>query len=462
MRLPAVLKRLWMAIVPGNSTPAGGGGWFNVVAEPWGGAWQAGISNSGPREITSFSAVYACIGLIAGDIAKLRFRVVAEQDSGICVEVPRTNPHSAVLWKPNHFQTWMQFVLCWIISKLLYGNTYVLKRRDSRGIVNELYVLDATKVQPLVTVTGDVYYRLNRDDLQTLGEAIVVPASEIIHDLINPLWHPLVGVSPLYACATTAMMGASIQKNSNKFFTNMSRPSGALTAPGTISTETATRMKEDWEKNFSGENIGRLAVLGDGLTYAAMTIPANEAQLIEQLRWTVEDVARCYHVPLYKLGIQDSAKPSGLSLEALNQGYYSDCLQSIIEAMESCLDYGLSLPSTYYTDADLDGLLRMDTAARFEANSQAVKGGWMSPNEARRKENLPPVDGGDTPYLQEQNYSLAALDKRDKMENPFQAKTPEKPAAPPALPSPSEQDAQANAEALRGIFIKGLTADEAA
>jgi phage portal protein BeeE len=34
---------------------------------------------------------------------------------------------------------------------------------------------------------------------------------------------------------------------------------------------------------------------------------------------------------------------------------------------------------------------------------------------------MKPVDGGDTPYLQQQNYSLSALNKRDALEDPFKS-----------------------------------------
>ena len=105
------------------------------------------------------------------------------------------------------------------------------------------------------------------------------------------------------------------------------------------------------------------------------------------------------------------------------------------------------------TEFDLDNLMRMDTGARYAANSEAVKGGWKAPNEVRRKEQLPPVAGGDSPYLQQQNYSLAALAKRDAKEDPFATK--------PATPAPAEPPTEpANAEkamaALAETFIKGL------
>lgn len=397
---------------------AGMAGWFGVIREGNTGWWQQNITIDGTREVLSFSGVFACVTGIANDISKLRVKLMALGENGIGSEVDSTSAHFKVLKKPNHYQNRIQFWALWIISKLLYGNTYILKVRDRRSVVTELYILDPQRVKVLIAETGDVYYQVSRDVLSGLYELITVPASEVIHDLMNPLWHPLCGVSPIYACAMSATMGNRIQKDSTKFFTNMSRPSGALTAPGTITEETAKRMKAEWEENFGGENIGRLAVLGDGLKYEAMTIPANDAQLIEQLKWTVEDVARAFHYPMFKLG---GTVPQGVSISALNQAYYSDCLQNLLESAELCLDEGLSLPSDRYTEFDLDGLLRMDAATRYETKGKAVKDGWMKPDEARRGEDLEPVPGGNACYLQQQNYSLAALAKRDAKEDPFAA-----------------------------------------
>ena len=434
-----------------------GSGWFGMLRETFSGAWQSGIEVDGPRDVLAFSAVFACVTIIASDIAKMRIKIV-EETNGICSEIKTASPFLPVLAKPNRYQTRIKFVEQWIVSKLLYGNTYALKARDGRGIVTALYVLDATRVQPLVSPDGSVYYRLAADQLSGLDEAITVPASEIIHDTMVALWHPLVGVSPIYACGKSATMGNRIQSNSTKFFDNMSRPSGILTAPGAISDETANRLKLAWDSNYSGENIGRVAVVGDGLKYEAMSVGAADAQLIEQLKWTVDDVARCFHVPLFKLG---GAPPAQITIESLNQTYYSDCLQALVEAMEACLDDGLSLPSGYYTEFALDGLLRMDTAARYKTKSDAVAAGWMSPNEARASENMLPVVGGESPMIQQQNYSLAALAKRDAREDPF-ASAPQ-PDANPALPvippepvPASQPDVSKQMAQLSAVFIRGL------
>jgi len=431
------------------------GGWFGVVRESFSGAWQRFVTMDAPKEILAFSAVYACVTIIASDIAKLGIRLLQEDEDGINSLVPGPSPFLAVLKKPNRFQTWFKFMEQWIVSKLLYGNAYILKERYARGMVVAMYVLDAQRVTPLVADDGGVYYQLSKDYLSGLDEPVTIPAKEIIHDMMVSLWHPLCGVSPIYACGMSAMMGNRIQANSTRFFQNMSRPSGMLTAPAAIDNETAARLKTQFEENFSGANIGRIAVAGDGLTYVSFgAIPAHDAQLIEQLKWTVEDVARCFHVPTWKLGDKE---PLRTSVESLNQTYYSDCLQALIESAEALLDEGLGLsPPGYHAEFNLEGLMRMDTAARYAAKGAAVKGGWMAPNEARAGEGLKPVAGGNVPYLQQQNYSLEALAKRDALDDPFAT------AAPANRPAANDAEATAVAARLADIYIKGLAEHAAA
>lgn len=397
------------------------GGWsWPAIRESFTGAWQRDIVIR-PETALSNYAVFACVTRIASDIAKLRIRLVEADSNGISTEVS-SPAYSPVLNNPNNYQNRIQFVEHWLLSKLLFGNTYVLKVRDNRNVVTDMHVLHPMKVQPLVTPDGDVYYRIGQDLLAGLGTAsITVPASEVIHDRMNAFFHPLVGLSPIFAAGLSATQGLRIQHNSTDFFANGARPGGILTAPGVINKETADRLKAHWEANYTGENIGRVAVLGDGLTYQPMVMTAVDAQLLDQLKWTGEMVCSCFQVPSYMVGLTEA--PTRANMDALTQGYYNQCLQRYIEEMELCLEEGLGVLSvnahSYEIEVDLDGLLRMDAPTQFKTYGDGVQSGLMAPNEGRKKINLPPVKGGDMPYLQQQNYSLEALAKRDALADPF-------------------------------------------
>jgi HK97 family phage portal protein len=416
-------------------------GFMGIISEAFAGAWQRNVVVDCQENILAFSAVYGCVSLIADDVSKLRIKLVKSMgDYWQEIRVPAFSP---VLTKPNRYQTRIQFIKEWITMKLLHGNAYIYLERDGRQGVIAMYVLDSRRVKPLVSEDGSVYYQLNQYALAGVADnQPIVAASEIIHDRMITFWHPLVGVTPIYACGAAATQGSRIQANSAKFFENMSRPSGQLTAPGEISESTAERLKREFENRFGGDNVGRIFVGGDGLKFEPITIPANDAQLIEQLRWTVEDVCRCFHVPLHKL--QSGANPTFNNVSAMNQDYYTQCLQTHIESVELLLDEALGLPALNYgTELDLDGLLRMDPAGRALQYKDAIGAGYMRPNEARAKEDLPPVRGGDEVWMQQQNWPISQLAKRSDaaLEAPKPAPAASPPAADvPALPPPKSAD----------------------
>jgi HK97 family phage portal protein len=427
------------------------GGWWPLVREPYAGAWQQNVTID-VTTVLSHPALFACATLIASDVAKMRLKLVQQRMPGLWVEAENV-AYGSVIRKPNHYQNRIQFYESWVLSKNTRGNTYVLKSRDNRSVVDGMYVLDPLRCRPLVAPNGDVFYELKTDNLSapaleqipTLeGKQIVAPATEVIHDRMNTLFHPLVGIAPIYACGLAAMQGIRIQENSTVFFSSGSNPGGVLTAPGFINDDTAKRLKKYWEENFTGANVGKVAILGDGLKFEKMSVNAVDSQLIEQDQSTSLKICTAYKVPPYKIGI--GPYPNTNSVEALDQQYYSQCLQIYLEAIEICLDEGLGMardgaPQEWGTEFDLDDLMRMDTATLVRTASESLKGG-MSPNEARRKFfGLGPVTGGDSPYLQQQNFSLEALAKRDAQDDPFASKSSSTPAPAPQSSGASDDTA---------------------
>jgi len=417
---------------PAILTPVDRGGragvWLPIIVhEPTTGGWQRNEIES-PDTLLSFFAVYACHTLICDDMAKMRWQLVALNEDTDVWEAQKRSPWGPILRRPNNYQNRPQFVSWWMSSKLAWGNTYALKQRDARGLVSAAYILDPCRVTVLVAPDRSVFYELKIDNLAGLTEPVVVPAREIFHDRNCPLFHPLCGVSPLYAASLPALQGLKIERNSHDFFANGSQPGGVLTAPGFISQEAADRAKERWEEEFGGpESAGTIAVLGDGLKYEPMGQTALNSQLIEQLKFTAEMVCACYHVAPYLIGI--GPQPTYTNPEALQQMYLAQCLQIHIKEFQKVWSEGLELPIDQAVHFDLEDLLQMDTATKMTTAVNGVNAAVLTPNEARRKFNLPPKDGGDSPYLQQQYYSLEALDRRDSA-----------PPTPPIAPTPPEPE----------------------
>ena len=414
-----------------------GRGWWPVVRESFTGAWQNNVTVE-LTNVLSHPTVFACITLIADDIAKQELRLVERDASGIWT--PTESPaFSPVLRRPNRFQIRIEFIRCWVISVLAYGNAYVLLERDARQVVRAMYVLDPTRVTPLLAPNGDVYYQLKRDDLaRQPTDGIVVPASEIMHHKINTLFHPLVGISPIYASGLAAVLGLKMVTNSANFFGNGAAPGGLLIAPQTLTQAQADILKTKFKAAISGTNYGDLVVLTGGLEYKPMAQTAVDAQLIDQWKATAEAVCSTFHVPAYMVGVAPA--PSYANIQPLNIQYFAQALQAPMTSIQDLLDWGLGLTEKIDgrqlgTEFDRDDLLWMDTATMVETESKKIGGAIGTPNESRRRLNLKPVTGGDSVYSQQQNWSLDALARRDEM-----ALAP--PATPTTLPQ-ADEDADA-------------------
>lgn len=452
----SLLQAITTALTPKTLSPVGAGNrWSNLIREPFTGAWQQNKEISVDTAAAN-RAVYACVTLISSDFGKLRPRII-EREKAIWVE-KQMSAFAPVLRRPNRYQNYIQFQEWWMTSKLLRGNTYALKQRDARGMVSQLYILDPDRVMPLVADDGSIFYQLGNDNLSGVQEAsLIVPASEIIHDRMNCLFHPLVGTSPLFAAAAAANAGLKMQDDAISFFSGGARPGGILTAPGAISDGTAQRLKDYFELNFSGNNRGKIAVVGDDLKFAALRMNSTDAQLIEQMQYSDQVVCSAFHVPPFK--VQIGTIPTGMKVGDMNQIYYSDCLQSLIENYELCLIEGLGLTQEVReVNLDLEGLLRMDPTSQADLLVKLVGGTIMKPNEARNRLNLSDIEGGDTVYSQVQNFSLAALAKRDEA-----APAPDTSGgpAPAATPEPDDDpvtpEAQEQARELLEYLKKGLS-----
>lgn len=421
------------------------GGW-KTIHEPYTGAWQQNAEEK-RGSLLCYPTLYACLDSISSDIGKLPFTLQALQPNKTW-NIVENAAYSPVLRKPNHYQTQQQFREAWLLSKLIHGNTYVLKGRDERGVVTRLYVLDPCRVMPMVSDTGDVFYQLNYPTADNLlpanypSENIVIPAREIIHDRLNAFHHQLIGVPPVCAAHWPAVKNMKILKNAATFFANGANPGGILTAPAGMTETDANAVKEYWNSNFQGENSGKVAVIGADMKFTAFAFKSVDSQMVEQMRYSDEQICQPFGIPPFIVGI--GSIPAGMKVDDMMGLYYQRALQKHIEAMENLLDEGLAISRPLGVELDLEPLLRMDPQRRAEVWGKLTQDGIATPNEARLPFNLPGLDGGDTVYMQQQDYPLDQV-RLNKITSP----EPPAPTVPEA--APEEQAAEQTRALLAAI-----------
>ena len=403
--LDAIRSRLGSAV---SARPvATSDGWWPVVREPYTGAWQKNDALTAESALANPS-VFGCVSAISADIGKTAPPLLLKEDADGFWGETRNSAYTPVLRTPNRYQTAQQFHEQVVISLLLHGNAYLVKNRDERGVVNQLYVIDPSRVKVLIAPDGSVYYELQPNDLAGIASdepATIAPSREIIHIRINCFFHPLMGVSPLYAVAGAVSQAQAIQSSSSAFFNNGGRSPFAVIAPTKLDPASAARLQAEATKfKTSGSMILEL-----GVQLVPMPTSAADTQLIAQLGWTEETIAKCFRFPISLL---NSAKQPPYANAEASQLQYKACLDPIMTSIANGLTTGLELPLYLKVEFDATLLSWMDTLTRVNAAKIAITAG-MSPNEVRDEFfYLPPVKGGESPYLQQQNWPMAELADR--------------------------------------------------
>jgi HK97 family phage portal protein len=422
-------------------------GAWERVQEPFAGAWQMNVEEKRP-DILCYPTLYACLNRISQDMGTLPMLLQQEDDNGIWHNVE--NPaYSPVLRKPNHYQNAQQFHAVWTLSILLHGNTYVMKGRDNRGVVDRLYVLDPCRVLPMVSEFGDVFYQLSYPTADNLlpngypGEQIIVPARDIIHDRLNTFHHQLIGVPPLCAAYWPVVKNLKILKNAASFFANGANPGGILTAPAGMSQKDAEDVKTYWNTNFQGSNSGKVAVIGADLKFTSFAFKSADSQLVEQLQYSDRQICQPFGVPPFIVGIGEI--PAGMKVDDMMGMYERLALQPLIDSRENLMEEGLAISRPLGLEMDTGPLLRMDPQKRSEVWGKLVNDGIAAPNEARLPFNLKPLEGGDTVYMQQQDFPLDQV-RLNKIAQPE--------AVPVEEPVVIEEDPEEQARALLAAIEK--------
>lgn len=372
--------------------------------------FQLGRDDFARSDMTRFSAVYACVSILASDFAKLPIRHFRLGPDGGKTTLTNTGL-ARIFRRPNFYMTKTDLLLRLMESLLLYGNAYWFVVYNGRGEPDELWPLNPRRVWPYIAPDGEVWYRISDDDFVDLDDYRIeqlVPARHVLHHRIISLTHPLIGVTPLHAAASSAATGQRILIQSESFFRRASQPSGLITVPGALRQPTVERLRALWAAAYSGANVGRTAILDNGARWEPLGMTAADSQLIDQLRFTIEDVARVYRVPPFLLG--DMAKASYRNAEQMMRAYYAQTLSSYINSLEDRINAFFDLARySEGVEMDAESLLRTDFEARINGYSRAILGGIMTPNEVRLREGLNPLPGGDVLLTQVQMVPLSMV-----------------------------------------------------
>jgi hypothetical protein len=224
-----------------------------------------------------------------------------------------------------------------------------------------------------------------------------------------------------------------------RFFGNDSRPGGVLQHPTKLTPAAAERLKQSWEEAHRGlPNSSRVAVLEEGVTWQQVGIPPEDAQFIQSRRFQVEEIARLFRIPPHLLADLERATFSNIEQMSLEFVMYT--LMPWLVSIEQRILQSLFAPDereTYFAEHLVTGLLRGDTASRYQAYQVGRLNGWLNADDIREMENMNPLpDGEGQDYWMPANMLVAG--------SPPPAPAPLPEAAPEETPPPETPPAARN------------------
>lgn len=338
-----------------------------------------------------YSAVYACIHIIAESIASLPLSIYRQ--AGRNKEKATDHPLYPVLHDlANPEMTAFEWRELTMAHVALQGNAFSQKTLNFRGQTVELWPLNPAKMEGYEYRGGQLFwlYRNPANQLQALN-------SEIIHH-VKGLGDGVMGISPIMQAARQATgLGLATEEFGSRFFSNGAHLNKILKHPGKLSNEAYARLQTSFSAESTGlSNAHRTKILEEGMGVEALGIPPNEAQFLETRKFQVTEIARIYRVPPHMLADLDRATFSNIEQQSINFVIYT--LMPWLVRHEQAIYRDLLLPDerkTLFAKYIVDGMLRGDALSRYQSYQLAINNTILTPNEIRELEDRNPVAGGD-------------------------------------------------------------------
>lgn len=341
-----------------------------------------------------------CVTLLAESIAQLPCEVFERGENGQRTPATAHPAYDVLRYQPNPFQTPYERVELMQCAAGLRGNGYSFIDRRDDGNIAALWPLDPDKVQ--VLKGGDLlpYYRVG-------NVADPLPMRHIHH----VRWHSrngYEGLSPVRLHAETLGLSQALSKFTSTSFANGATVAGVIERPKEVAAIKAQteidRITDQWGGKFSGvDNAKKVALLQEGMTFKPVSMNNVDAEIVSLLKLSGVNIARIYKIPLPMVNDLDKANYN--TIEQLLIHLVVFALLPWVKRHEQAMARDFLLPqdrAKFFIEFNLSGLLRGDQKSRYESYAIGRQWGWLSVNDIRRLENLPPIEGGNV-YLQPLN-----------------------------------------------------------
>lgn len=380
--------------------------------------WLKGVTSGDtlPGTPMNLSGVYACINIISNTVSKLPFFVI-NRHTKEHIDLP--DLYELLNVQPNGYMNAVDFKQLLTTSELTEGNGYIypvwsrLRLKELRYLPNDVV---------------NVYHNNGRTVYEfTLDEVKHRESYDAFIHLKQFTLDGVMGVSPLTYARETLQVGLNQEAFQKAFYENGGRPSGVLETATDLTLQTRKVKDADgnekevslrqialdaWRKAQMGAgNAYRVALLDNGMKYTPIPqISPADMDFVNSKTVNLEDIARFFNVPPYKLGV---GKQTYSNNEQAQIDYITNCIVPFVSKWEQEFTAKLLTVEQrrmgYQIKANIEAELRGDTSSRANWYDKMRSMGVYSINEIRNLENLPDIENGDARLIGANSVPLERL-----------------------------------------------------
>ncbi|CCF10223.1 phage portal protein [Pantoea ananatis] len=357
--------------------------------------WQEwmGMSSSGKvvsaDKAIQLSAVWACVRLLSESVSTLPLKIYQRQADGSRKPATQHPAYQVLCRRPNLEMTPSRFMLMLVASICLRGNGFVEKKMIGNKLISLVPLLPQNMVVKRLD-DGSLQYTYTESSSQR-----VIPVKNIMHIRGFGL-DGVCGMMPMMAGRDVIGAAMAVEESAAKIFENGLQSSGFLSAETALDKDQRERLRGYMQAFIGSRNAGKIMVLEGGLKYQNVTMNPEAAQMLESRAFSIEEICRWFRVPPFMVGHADKQSSWASSVEGMNLQFLTNTLRPLLVNIEQeisrCL---LDGDEELFAEFSVEGLLRADSAGRSAYYTTALQNGWMSRNDVRRLENMPPIEGGE-------------------------------------------------------------------
>lgn len=376
--------------------------------------WQEWMGMSSSGKVVSadkaihLSAVWACVRLLSESVSTLPLKIYARQADGSRKPATDHPVYQVLCRRPNLEMTPSRFMLMLVASICLRGNAFIEKKMIGSKLISLVPLLPQNMVVKRLE-NGRLEYTYTEN-----GQKRVIPEKNLMHIRGFGL-DGVCGMMPMREGRDVIGAAMAVEESAAKIFENGLQSSGFLSAEQALDAEQRERLRGYMQAFTGSKNAGKIMVLEGGLKYQNVTMNPEAAQMLESRAFSIEEICRWFRVPAFMVGHADKQSSWASSVEGMNLQFLTNTLRPLLVNIEQeisrCL---LDGDDDLFAEFSVEGLLRADSAGRSAYYTTALQNGWMSRNDVRRLENMPPIEGGDLYTVQLNLTPLEDLKQNSK------------------------------------------------